>query len=103
MPEAILSLATTPRAKSIFVDRSNAWNEIPSTHIHGVRYAGDEKTFDICAIVGSASVEIFAAGGTYVVTDLLFLTGQDRSVSFEIAEGCQPPRSIEVRVIAPRR
>ena len=85
------------KSKSIFVDRNNAWNEIPSTHIHGGRYAGDEKTFDICAIVGQASVEIFAAGGTYVVTDLLFLTGQDRSVSFEIAEGCQPPRSLAVR------
>ena len=80
------------KSKSIFLDRSNAWNEIPSTHIHGVRYTGFENTFDICAIVGEASVEIFAAGGIYVVTDLLFLTGQDRSVSFEIAEGCQPPR-----------
>ena len=91
------------KSKSIFVDRSNAWNEIPSTHVHSARYASDEKTFDICAIVGQVSVEIFAAGGTYVVTDLLFLTGQDRSVSFEIAEGCQPPRSIAVRAIAPRR
>lgn len=91
------------KSKTIFVDRSKAWNEIPSTHIHGVRYASDEKTFDICAIVGRASVEIFAVGGAYVVTDLLFLTGQDRNVSFEIAEGCQPPRSIEVRAIAPRR
>ena len=80
------------KTKTIFIDRSKAWNEIPSTHIHGVRHAGHEKTFDICAIVGQASVEIFAAGGSLVITDLLFLTGQDRSVSFEIAEGCQPPR-----------
>ena len=91
------------KSKTIFVDRSNAWNEIPSAHIHGVRYDGDEKTFDICAIVGQGSVEIFAAGGIYVVTDLLFLNGQDCSVSFEIAEGCQPPRSITVRAFAPRR
>ena len=91
------------KSKSIFVDRSNAWNEIPSTHIHSARLAGDEKTFDICAIVGSASVEIFAAGGSLVITDLLFLSGVSRSVSFEIAEGCQPPRSIAVRAIAPRR
>ena len=91
------------KSKAIFVDRSNAWNEIPSTHVHSARYTGDEKTFDICAIVGQASVEIFAAGGIFVVTDLLFLTGQDRSVSFEIAEGCQPPRSLAVRAIAPRR
>ena len=89
--------------KSIFVDRSKAWNEIPSTHIHDARLADDEKTFDICAIVGSASVEIFAAGGSLVITDLLFLSGVSRSVSFEIAEGCQPPRSIAVRAIAPRR
>ena len=91
------------KSKSIFVDRSNAWNEIPSTHIHSARLTGDEKTFDICAIVGSASVEIFAVGGTLVITDLLFLSGVSRSVSFEIAEGCQPPRSIAVRAIAPRR
>jgi fructan beta-fructosidase len=91
------------KSKSIYVDRSNAWNEIPSTHIHSARLTGDEKTFDICAIVGSASVEIFAVGGTLVITDLLFLSGVSRSVSFEIAEGCQPPRSIAVRAIAPRR
>jgi levanase/fructan beta-fructosidase len=90
-------------SKSIFVDRSNAWNEIPSSHIHSARLTSDEKTFDICAIVGSGSVEIFAAGGSLVVTDLLFLPGVSRSVSFEIAEGCQPPRSIAVRAIAPRR
>ena len=91
------------KTKTIFIDRSNAWNDISSTHIHSVRYAGDEKTFDICAIVDRTSVEIFAADGTHVLTDLLFLTGVGRSVSFEIAEGCQPPRSIEVRAITPRR
>ena len=91
------------KTKTIFIDRSNAWNDISSTHIHSVRYAGDETTFDICAIVDRTSVEIFAADGTHVLTDLLFLTGAGRSVSFEIAEGCQPPRSIEVRAIAPRR
>ena len=91
------------KTKTIFIDRSNAWNEISSTHIHSVRYAGDDKTFDICAIVDRTSVEIFAADGTHVLTDLLFLTGVGRSVSFEIAEGCQPPRSIEVRAITPRR
>lgn len=90
-------------SKTIFIDRSKAWNEIPSTHIHGVRYTGSEKTLDICAIVGRASVEIFAAGGTYAATDLLFLTGNSRSVSFEIADDCQPPRSLAVRAIAPRR
>jgi fructan beta-fructosidase len=89
--------------KTIFVDRSNAWNDIPSTHIHTVRYTVEDKTFDICAIVDQASVEIFAVGGTLVITDLLFLSGVSRSVSFEIAEGCQPPRSIAVRAIAPRR
>jgi sucrose-6-phosphate hydrolase SacC (GH32 family) len=91
------------KTKTIFIDRSNAWNDISSTHIHSVRYAGDEKTYDICAIVDRTSVEIFAADGTHVLTDLLFLTGVGRSVSFEIAEGCQPPRSIEVRAITPRR
>ena len=85
------------KSKSIFVDRSNAWNEIPSTHIHSARLAGYEKTFDICAIVGSASVEIFAAGGSIVITDLLFLSGVSRSVAFEIAEGYQAPRSLEVQ------
>jgi levanase/fructan beta-fructosidase len=63
----------------------------------------DEKIIDICAVVDRASVEIFAAGGTLVVTDLLFLTATNRSVTFEIAEGCQPPRSIAVRSISPRR
>jgi levanase/fructan beta-fructosidase len=48
-------------------------------------------------------VEIFAAGGTYVLTDLIFLTGANRSVTFEIADGCQAPRLLEVSAIAPRQ
>jgi levanase/fructan beta-fructosidase len=91
------------KSKSIFVDRSKAWNEILSSHIHSGPTASDEKVIDICAIVGNTSVEIFAAGGSLVITDLLFLSGVSRSVSFEIAKGCQPPRSIAVRAIAPRR
>jgi levanase/fructan beta-fructosidase len=91
------------KSKSIFVDRSNAWNEIPSSHIHSAPVRSDEKIIDICAVVDRASVEIFAASGTLVVTDLLFLTGANRSVTFEIAEGCQAPRSIAVRSISPRR
>jgi levanase/fructan beta-fructosidase len=91
------------KSKSIFVDRSRAWNEIPSSHFHSAPITSDKKIIDICAIVDRASVEIFAAGGTLVITDLLFLTGEDRSVSFEIADGCQAPRSIAVRAITPRR
>lgn len=91
------------KSKSIFVDRSKAWNEIPSNHIHSAPVTSDEKVIDICAIVDRASVEIFAAGGTIVITDLLFLSGANRSVTFEIAENCQAPRSISVRAITPRR
>ena len=91
------------KSKSVFVDRSKAWNEIPSSHIHGSPISSDEKTLDICAIVDRSSVEIFAAGGTLAVTDLLFLTGTNRTVTFEIAEGCQAPRSLAVRAISPRR
>jgi sucrose-6-phosphate hydrolase SacC (GH32 family) len=91
------------KSKSIFVDRTNAWNEIPSSHCHSAPVPSDEKIIDFCAVVDRASVEIFAASGTLVVTDLLFLKGANRSVTFEITEGCQPPRSIEVRAIAPRR
>ena len=91
------------KSKSIFVDRSKSWNEIPSSHIQSAPVPNDEKIIDICAIVDRASVEIFAAGGTLVITDLLFLTGANRSVTFEIADGCQAPRSIAVRSISPRR
>ncbi len=91
------------KSKSIFVDRSKAWGNLPSSQIHSAPVANDEKIIDIYALVDRASVEIFAAGGTLVITDLLFLTGASRSVTFENAKGCQPPRSIEVRAIAPRR
>ena len=89
--------------KSLFIDRSSAWNEIPSSNIHFTLITGDEKILDIRAIVDRASVEIFANGGTYVLTDLIFLPGVNRGVTFEIADGCQAPRSLEVRAIAPRR
>ena len=91
------------KSKSIFVDRTKAWNEIASSHVHSAPVTSDEKVIDICAIVDRASVEIFAAGGSYAITDLIFLPGSNRGVSFEIAEGCQAPRSITVRAISPGR
>jgi len=89
--------------KSLFVDRSNAWNELESTHLHSAPITSDEEILDITAIVDRTSVEIFALGGTYVLTDLIFLPRVKRSVTFEIADGCQAPRSLETRAISPRR
>jgi levanase/fructan beta-fructosidase len=91
------------KTKSVFVDRTKAWNEIPSSHIHGAPIKNHEDFMDICAIVDRGSVEIFAAGGTCVVTDLLFLPGVNRVVTFEVADDCQTPRSLVVHAIAPRR
>jgi len=89
--------------KTLFVDRSHAWNEIESTHIHGAPIIGDGEMLDMTAIIDRTSVEIFAAGGTHVVTDLLFLAGANRSLTFEIPEGSQVPRSLEAKAISPRR
>ena len=89
--------------ESLFADRSNAWNEIESTHLHSAPITSDGEILDITAIVDRTSVEIFALGGTYVLTDLIFLPGVKRSFTFEIADGCQAPRSLEIRAISPRR
>ena len=91
------------KTRSLFVDRTNAWIQIPSTHIHGALIKSNEEILDIRAIVDRSSVELFAAGGTYVVTDLLFLSGANRRVTFELAEDFQPPRSLSTRMISPRR
>ena len=91
------------KSNSLFLDRSHAWNEIQSTHLHSAPIISDEEILDMTAIIDRSSVEIFAAGGTHVVTDLLFLAGANRSVTFEIAEGFQAPRSLEARAISPRR
>jgi len=91
------------KSKSLFVDRTNAWNEIPSSHIHSAPITGDEEILDIKAIVDRSSVEVFTAGGACTITDLVVLPGANRGVTFEIAKGCQAPRSLAVRAIAPRR
>jgi len=91
------------QSNSLFVDRSKAWNEISSSHIHSTQISKNEKIFELQAIVESSSVEIFAAGGKYVITDLLFLPGSAKRVSFEINEGCQPPRSLAVHSLKPPR
>ena len=88
-------------SQSIFVDRTNAWNEIASSHIHNAPVSKDLKTIEMRAIVDRSSVELFATGGKYVITDLLFLPGASRQVSFEISQGCQPPRSLEVHRLKP--
>ena len=89
--------------KSLFIDRAHAWNEIESTHLHSAPIISDAEILDITAIVDRTSVEIFAAGGKYVLTDLISLPGANRGVIFEIADGCQAPRSLQARAIAPRR
>ena len=91
------------KSNSLFVDRTNAWNQIPSTHIHSAPIFVQQEIMDIRAIVDCSSVEVFAAGGTHVVTDLLLLSGVNRSVTVDIAEGCQSPRTLSVRTISPRR
>lgn len=90
------------QSNSLFVDRLNAWNEISSSHIHSTQISKSEKNMELQVIVESASVELFAAGGKYVISDLLFLPGSAKRVSFEINEGCQPPRSLTVHRLAPR-
>jgi len=85
---------------SIFVDRTMAWNEIASSHIHSAPVPKDLKTIEMRAIVDRSSIEIFAADGRYVISDLLFLPGASRQVSFEISQGCQPPQSLEVHRLA---
>ena len=89
--------------KSIFVDRTNAWCEIPSSNLHSVALANDEKIIDIRTIVDSSSVEIYVARGAYVFTELIFLLGANRRVTFEAAGDCQPPRTLAVCALTTRR
>ena len=89
--------------KSVFIDRTKAWNEIPSDHIQNSPIKNEEEILDICAIIDRSSVEIFASGGTHVITDLIFMPGVNCVVTFETAEGLQAPQSLAVRAIAPRR
>ena len=91
------------QSNSLFVDRSKAWNEIPSSHIHSTPISKSEKILELQVIVDHGSVELFAAGGRYVITDLIFLPGAKRRVTFEINEGCQPPRSLAVHSLNPPR
>ncbi len=91
------------KSRSLFVDRTNAWGEIVSNHIHRASVTGNEKVLDIRAIVDRTSIELFAGGGVHVVTDLLFLPGTCRITTFETGADCQSPRSLAVRSIAPRR
>ena len=88
---------------SIFVDRTNAWSEIASSGIQSVSVFGAEKTLGVTAIIDRGSIEIFAAGGRYVLTDLIFLPREIRTVTVVTRDGCQNPISLSVRALAPRR
>ena len=101
--DAFFEFGYDAKSRSLFVDRTKAWNDIPSNHIHGPQISGEEKILDISVIVDRSSVELFAAGGRYAITDLILLPGANRNVTFEIADGCQAPRSLAVRSISPRR
>ena len=91
------------KSNCLFVDRTNAWNEISSSHMHNAPVSKAEKILELQVIVDNGSVELCAAGGRCVITDLIFLPGANRRVTFEINEGCQPPRSMSVHLLAPPR
>ena len=68
------------KSNCLFVDRTYAWNEISSSHIHSAVVSKAEKILKLQVIVDRGSVELFAAGGRYVITDLIFLPGANRRV-----------------------
>jgi sucrose-6-phosphate hydrolase SacC (GH32 family) len=59
------------RNKQLFVDTSNAWNEIKAPTIQEIE-VGD-RAIDIRVIVDRGSVEVFADGGAISVTNLVWI------------------------------
>jgi sucrose-6-phosphate hydrolase SacC (GH32 family) len=59
------------RNKKLFVDTSNAWNEIEAPTIQEIE-VGD-RAIDIRVIVDRGSIEVFADGGSISVTNLVWI------------------------------
>jgi sucrose-6-phosphate hydrolase SacC (GH32 family) len=59
------------RDKKLFVDTSNAWNEIEAPTIQEIE-VGD-RAIDIRAIVDRGSIEVFAEGGAISITNLVWI------------------------------
>jgi sucrose-6-phosphate hydrolase SacC (GH32 family) len=57
--------------KKLFVDISNAWNEIDAPTIQKIEIG--EVAIDIRVIVDRGSIEVFAAGGAISITNLVWI------------------------------
>lgn len=82
--------------QSLFLDRQKAWNEILSSGIHSAPIAGSEKMLDLRVIIDRSSVEIFAAGGTRTITDLVFFSGANRRITCDDSPICQAPALLHI-------
>ena len=85
--------------KKLFIDRTMAWSDIPSSNVQTVEIGEAEDILEILVIADRSSIEIFAAGGAYVLTDLILLPGTTRRVTFEEGTGFQPPLRLETRTL----
>jgi hypothetical protein len=59
------------RAGNLFVNSTHAWNEMSAPLIQEVSVS--EQELDIRVIVDRGSIEVFAAGGTISITNLIFV------------------------------
>jgi len=59
------------RNGNIFVDTSKAWNELPAPLVQEV--PAPKAPLDIRVIIDRGSIEVFAAGGTISITNLIFV------------------------------
>ena len=59
------------RNQKLFVDTSRAWNDLDAPTLQEI--AIEKGELDIRVIVDRGCVEVFAAGGTVVLTNLVFV------------------------------
>jgi fructan beta-fructosidase len=94
-----------PRDKVLFLDRSNAGTPIPGDQpavaVVSVPDAQPEPrdALDVRVVVDRSSVEVFAAGGTAVLTALVLPDPADRGLGLEVDGGPAGPIRLHVHAL----
>lgn len=68
---AIFEIGYDNNRKEIYIDRTGAWFDIPSTAKHAAPFDANGRSFEIRVIFDIGSVELFVDGGRLSITDLL--------------------------------
>ena len=105
-PGESTSLLVDPTARRIALDRTRSGQvtfhkDFPGVHTAPIRVANGQLQLRL--LIDAASLELFAQDGETVMTEIVFPTGQTRTLSLHATGAAPRVRQIRIHALSPAR